>query len=242
MRSIVACFIIIGIMLVVLGPGRAEAESVIAIDVGHSKSSPGAISARGIPEFEFNRGLASVVLNKLSSDSINAFLIGADGQKLALRKRSEQASAGNATFLLSIHHDSVKPQYLQKWHWQGGIHRYSDKHSGYSLLVSRKNVDSTLSLRCASEIGAALRKQGFHPSPHHAERIPGESKEWADEKNGVYYYDNLSVLKNANCPAVILEAGIIVNRNDEQEIQTAKTRQAIANSVKHGLTSCGILK
>lgn len=242
MRLTIACCMTVVTMLATLIPNLAEAESVIAIDVGHSKSSPGAISARDIPEFEFNGGLAAIILNKLSSDGINAFLIAADGQTIDLRKRTELASAGNATFLLSIHHDSVQPQYLQEWNWQGVLHRYSDKYAGYSLFVSRANIDLASSLRCASEIGAALRKQGLHSSPHHAERIPGESREWADEKNGVYYYDNLSVLKNASCPAVLFEAGIIVNRNEEQKIQTAETRNAIAVAVKQGLVACGMLK
>ena len=242
MRLNVACCIMIGIMVAALETSRVEAESIIAIDVGHSKSSPGAISARGIPEFNFNGGLAAVILNKLSSDGIHAFLIAADGQMTDLRKRTEQATAGNATFLISIHHDSVQPHYLQEWNWQGITRRYSDKYAGYSLFVSRTNIDPTSSLRCASEIGKALKKNGFHSSSHHAESIPGESREWADEENGVYYYDNLSVLKNATCPAVLFEAGIIVNRNEEQKIQTAETRQSIAAAVKQGLAACGMLK
>lgn len=242
MRLNVACFMIIGIIVTTLVPSHAEAESIIAIDVGHSESSPGAISARGIPEFNFNGGLATVILNKLSSNGIHAFLITANGSTMELRRRTELASAGKATFLLSIHHDSVQPHYLQEWNWQGSTRRYSDKYAGYSLFVSRTNIDLTTSLRCASEIGTALRKQGFHPSPHHAELIPGESREWADGENGVYYYDNLSVLKNATCPAVLFEAGIIVNRNEEQKIQTAETRQSIASALKQGLAACGMLK
>lgn len=242
MRLMVACCMAIAIVVAALGLSLVAAESVVAIDVGHSKSSPGATSARGVPEFQFNKELATVILNKLSSDGIHAFLIGADGQKIDPRKRTEQANANHATFLLSIHHDSVQPQYLQEWNWQGGPHHYSDKFSGYSLFVSRTNPDFASSLRCASEIGTALRKHGFRPSPHHAENIPGESREWVDEENGVYYYDNLWILRNATCPAVLFEAGIIVNRTEEQKIQTAETRHAIAVAVKQGLAACGMLK
>ena len=242
MRLNVVCFMMIGIMMATSGPSLVEAESIIAIDVGHSKSSTGAISARGIPEFNFNSDLAPVILNKLSSDGIHAFLIVADGPSMELRRRTELASAGKATFLLSIHHDSVQPHYLQEWNWQGSTRRYSDKYAGYSLFVSRANIDLPSSLRCASEIGKALKKNGFHSSSHHAESIPGESREWADEENGVYYYDNLSVLKNATCPAVLFEAGIIVNRNEEQKIQTAETRQLISAAFKQGLAACGMLK
>lgn len=41
----------------------------------------------------------------------------------------------------------------------------------------------------------ALRGAGLVPSPHHAERIAGEIKPYADRLNGVHFYDNLVVLK-----------------------------------------------
>ena len=37
---------------------------------------------------------------------------------------------------------------------------------------------------------------------------PGVGRPWADELNGVYYYDNLVVLKTATVPAVLFEAGV----------------------------------
>jgi len=242
MRKAIAWSMAMVVVLAASGLSPAAPESVIAIDVGHSVSSPGATSARGVPEFQFNRDLAIVVQRTLSSDGIHAFLIGADGQETDLRKRTDRAFAGGATFLLSIHHDSVQPQYLKSWRWLGRTLAYCDTFSGYSLFVSRANRDAPSSLRCASEIGASLKREGFTPSPHHAERIPGEAREWADEKNGVYYYDGLSVLTHATCPAVLLEAGIIVNRDEEERILTEETRRAIAAAVERGLAACGMLR
>ena len=242
MRKAIAWSIAMVVVLAASGLSSASPESVIAIDVGHSVSTPGATSARGVPEFQFNRELAIVVHRTLSSDGIHVFLIGADGQETDLRKRTDRAFAGNATFLLSIHHDSVQPRYLKSWRWLNRTRSYCDTFSGYSLFVSRANREAASSLRCASEIGASLRHEGFSPSPHHAERIPGEAREWADEENGVYYYDGLSVLAHATCPAVLLEAGIIVNRDEEKRIQTEETRRAIAAAVEQGLAACGMLR
>jgi len=242
MRSALSWWIAIGVVLAASEPSLCAAGPVIAIDVGHSESSPGAISSRGIPEFRFNKELAEAVGDRLSSDGVHVFLIGADGQEKDLRKRTERASAGNATFLLSIHHDSVQPRYLKDWTWQGRSLLYSDKFSGYSLFVSRANPDLASSLRCASRIGAELKKSGFSPSPHHAENIPGEAREWADEENGVYYYDSLSILKNAACPAILFEAAVIVNRDEEEKIKTSEARRAIATAVEEGLAACGMLK
>lgn len=240
MKLVLVCCAGILVMLMATVPGTRGDGPSIAIDVGHFSADPGAMSARGVPEFEFNRELATLVRDFLASQSIRAFLIGAEGDMTNLRKRTEVARTKGATFLLSIHHDSVQPHYLEEWIWDGVPRRFSDRFSGYSLFVSRKNRHLAASLRCASAIGGALRRQGLRPSAHHAEKIRGESKEWADEENGVYYYDRLSVLRNASCPAVLLEGGIIVNRDDEEKLRTGETRRAIAAAVTEGLTACGM--
>ena len=83
-----------------------------------------------------------------------------------------------------------------------------------------------------------MRHAGFSPSLYHADRIPGEFKPFADKANGVHYYDNLIVLKRARTPAVLLEAGVIVNRNEELEMQSESVRKRIAEAVAAGLHRC----
>ena len=214
----------------------------MAIDVGHSNTSPGAISARGVPEFEFNAALAKVIRDTLSLRGTPVLSIGDDGTMVDLRLRTRTAADGGATFFLSIHHDSADARYLQPWEWQGERRSYTDQFSGFSLFVSRKNPQVEASLHCASAIGAALKEQGFHATLHHAESIPGENREWADQSNGVYYYDDLVVLKTAAMPAVLLEAGVIVNRDEEQAIQRPEMRSAISAAVERGLIACGVIE
>ena len=217
-------------------------ENVLAIDVGHSRLSSGAISAYGIPEFEFNLALAQTISNVMSSDGIPIVRIGYDGTMMDLKNRTQLAKTSGSTFFLSIHHDSVQTQYLKPWHWQGLTRNYSDYASGFSLFVSRKNPELATSLLCATSIGFALKQKGFHPSPHHSESISGENKEWADKVNGVYYYDDLVVLKTATMPAVLLEAGVIANRQEEQQIQKPEARNAIAQAIQNGLLNCGVIQ
>lgn len=217
-------------------------EPIIGIDVGHSQASPGATSARGVPEHLFNRELSQALEKKLASSGFRTLLIGADGKLTDLTERTARARVGKATFLLSVHHDSVQPRYLKVWRPNGSPELYSDRFSGYSLFVSRGNVEAGTSLRCASAIGAAFRRQGFRPSAHHAEAIPGEGREWADEENGVYYYNDLAVLRNAASPAVLLEAGIIVNPKEEQSVRSERVRAMIVSSIEEALTACGMLK
>jgi N-acetylmuramoyl-L-alanine amidase len=214
----------------------ALAGPQIALDIGHSTAHPGAISARGRAEFFFNRDLAAQISSALDAQQFVVQTINLDGTEDGLESRT--AKAAGADFLISVHHDSVQPQYLKGWIFQDQAQRYSDRSSGFSLFVSRRNPDPALSLACASAIGSALRQSGLTPSLHHAEPIEGESRLLADEANGVYYYDELVILRTATQPAVLLEAGVIVHRDEEAVLSRIDQQQRIGRAVTRGLIQC----
>ena len=225
---------IVGLLLV--ASAAAREPPLVAVDVGHYAVEPGATSARGRPELEFNGALAALVRDALQARGMRVVLIGADGDMAVLSRRT--AAARGADLLLSVHHDSVQPHYLEEWVHDGESRRFSDRFAGYSLFVSRRNPELGASLACASATGAAMRGAGFVPSLYHAEPIPGESKPFADRANGVHYYDNLVVLHTATQPAVLFEAGVIVNRAEELTLRDPATRARMAEAVADGARSC----
>lgn len=236
------CGLVYGSALaIILATPSIAAQNSVAIDVGHSSVHPGATSAYGKTEFSFNAALADIISETLAAKAVTVMLIGHDGKMTDLPKRTELANAAKTAFFLSIHHDSVQSQYLTAWQWHGKNLKHSDYASGFSLFVSRKNPQLAASLQCATSLGKALKQQGLHPSQHHAEAIEGESKTWADQENGVFYYDNLVVLKTAAMPAVLLEAAVIANRHDEEKVQTPQERRRIATAVAQGLLACGAI-
>ncbi len=220
----------------VLAAASVQARETVAIDVGHFLEEPGATSARGRPELEFNRELALEIESAVLGKGLGSFLIGGDGFMSKLVGRT--AVGANADFFLSVHHDSVQPHFLETWEYDSVQRLFSDRYAGFSLFVSRKSALVGRSLACASAIGEAMRHAGFSPSLYHADRIPGESKPFADKTNGVHYYDNLIVLKTARTPAVLLEAGVIVNRDEELQMQLESVRKRIAEAVAAGLQRC----
>src|SRR5262245_9156085 len=224
------------VALLLVAPAAARESPLVAVDVGHYAAEPGATSARGRAELEFNRELATLVRDALQSRGMRVRLIGADGDMAVLSRRT--AAARGADLLLSVHHDSVQPHYLESWEHEGETRLFSDRFAGFSLFVSRRNPDLATSLACASAIGAAMRAAGFAPSLYHAEPIPGESKPFADRANGVHYYDNLVVLHTAAQPAVLFEAGVIVNRSEELALRDPVARGWMAAAVADGVRSC----
>ncbi|HSE00433.1 MAG TPA: N-acetylmuramoyl-L-alanine amidase [Burkholderiales bacterium] len=217
-----------------LGPEGFAAS--IAVDVGHYLSEPGVISARGVPEFDYNLRLAREISDTLRRAGHRTLLIGDDGLAENLGSRAPRA-AGMDLFV-SIHHDSVQPRFLSSWESGGEAFLYSDRFSGFSLFVSRLNSHTEASLKCASAIGAALRSAGFVPSRYHADPIVGESRPFADEANGVHYFDNLAVLKTASIPALLFEAGVIVNRDEELRMRDSDVRRSISGAVLSAVSGC----
>ncbi len=217
--------------LLILGAAPAAAGCRVALDIGHYTESPGEVSARGVPELVFNQALGQKVAAALQDADIAVTVINADGSIRDLTERPRLASQAGASLLISLHHDSVQDRYKSTWTWEGAAYTYSDTFSGYGLFVSGLNPDFAESRKVATDIGDRLHKMGLHPSLHHAESIPGENRPLLDDRRGVYRYDELAVLRLATMPAVLVEAGIIVNRDDEPRIASDAYRALIALAV-----------
>lgn len=196
------------------------------MDVGHYRAEPGVISYSGIPEFEFNLRLALEIKNTLEKDGMRVRMIGEKGNLIFLNHRTRAAKG--ADLFLSIHHDSVREHLTPR----------REEFAGFSLFVSRLNSHAKKSLACASAIGAELRGAGMTPSRYHADPVIGENRPFADELNGVHYYDNLGVGKTAKMPAVLVEAGVIINRDEEARMNDPEVRARIADAVVRGTKRC----
>lgn len=210
----------------------AASKFKVVLDVGHSVEVSGALSARGVPEYEFNLKLAARISEELIKAGFEkTFVMATPGSGYrSLLRRTARAKELGADLFLSIHHDSVQDRYLEAWRVGGERQYFSDRYSGYSLFVSRDNPAYEASLSFASELGGELQARGLKFSPHHAEKIRGEGRELIDNERGVYRFDQLVVLRTAAMPAALLEAGIIVNRNDEVELAKPERQQVIAEA------------
>ena len=112
------------------------------------------------------------------------------------------------------------------------------KFSGYSLFVSRRSAQPQESLRCASAIGAQMKAIGLNTSRYHADRVLGENRPFADEENGVHYFDNLAVGHAPRMPSLLIEPGVVVNPRDEQRVTAPAMRRAIADAIARGVSEC----
>lgn len=215
-------------------PGaQAAFIPLIAVDVGHSPKKAGATSARGRTEFRFNLDLAKDFVAAVEGRGMRAKLVAGGDFERTLPERAKLAKG--ADLLVSIHHDAVQPVYLEHWMVNGTRRAFSDRFSGHGLFVSKKNSRFGESFAAAAAIGEALRAAGYVPSLHHAEDIPGERRELLDAQRGIYRYDDLVVLKSAPVPALLVEAGIILNRTDEPRLEDPTARRRFAETLASGV-------
>jgi N-acetylmuramoyl-L-alanine amidase len=215
----------------------------VVVDVGHTEGKPGAKSARGFYEYDFNLRLAKEIRQKLIESGFErtVLLITTEAPRAGLFKRTERANALSADLFLSVHHDSVPDSFLQKWQYEGEEHGFSDRFPGHSIFISSGNPHYSSSLQFGKLLGEQLKARGLKYTPHYTERFMGNRRrELVDAEAGVYRYDQLVVLMTTHMPAVLLEAGSIINRDEELVLATPERQSLIANAVAAAVESfCG---
>jgi len=206
----------------------AHAETVV-IDSGHTMKEPGAISALGITEWQFNTRMADVLSSVLRERGYTVIRI----ENLPLSNRPIVFNKSGGDILIMIHHDSVQPKYLTKqWTYNGKVYKYTDDIRGYSVFVNGK---SPKSIELGLYIGASLWSNSFVPSTHHKENIKGERRKPINEIAGLYEFNDLYVLKRIDKPGVLIECGVIVNRYEAIFMSDYKVMVKFARAVADGI-------
>jgi N-acetylmuramoyl-L-alanine amidase len=233
----------LGALLAILAPLAAPPAApasepapvpLVAVDAGHTAAAPGATSARGVPERTFNLAVASRLVAALRAEGLRAVLLG-DGVEVPTAERAALAARLGAAALVSIHHDSVQPRYLEPWAGGAGLH--SERFRGFSLFYSGAGGRPQESLALARRLGDALLGLGLAPTLHHAEPIEGEGRPLVDPARGVYRYDGLVLLRTAPMPAVLVECGVLVHRDEELLLASPERQERVARALAAALAA-----
>jgi len=213
-------------VLGVLCVSTSHAASII-VDAGHTPAHPGATGASGRVEHLYNLDLSKAVAFDLAAAGDRIIRTGADGE-IGLADRPN--AAPKADFFISIHHDSMQQAWID-----AGRNR---ELKGYAIFVSELNPHYQQSLTCAKAIGERLLAAGETPSLYHATPIKGENRPLIDRRLGIHRFDDLVVLKTAHMPAVLVEAGVIVNPGEERRLAEPATIRNLADAISRGIMDC----
>jgi N-acetylmuramoyl-L-alanine amidase len=207
----------------------ARSDFRVAVDVGHTRDATGARSARGYTEYDFNLVLGREIEQALLAAGFKrTVLLVTDGPaQQSLFRRVAQASKLQAHLFLSVHHDSVPDVFLLKWNYEGSTRPFSDAYKGHSIFISGDNAQSIASLRFGHLLGMQMKARGLQYTTQYTEPLLGNRRRvLVDQQAGVYRFDQLVVLRHTPMPAVLLEAGSIINR-DEELLAASPDRQKL---------------
>jgi N-acetylmuramoyl-L-alanine amidase len=199
----------------------------VVVDVGHTLDVPGAMSARGVPEYAFNLQLGQDADKALIDAGFGqtVLLITKTAPWLGLIERAQRANAMHADLFIALHHDSVPDNLMHPWQYNGQDQGYNDDYPGYAIFISNDNADRAGSLKFGSLLGKELQARGLQYTPHYTLALMGHHRrDLVDAKAGVYRFNELLVLRETHMPAVLLEAGSIVNRQEELQLATPERR------------------
>jgi N-acetylmuramoyl-L-alanine amidase len=206
----------------------------VVVDVGHTVDVPGAMSARGIAEYAFNLQLARDINRGLLDAGFQqtVLLITATAPWRGLVERAARANSMHANLFIAVHHDSVPDNLKQNWEYAGLKNQFNDDYPGYAIFISNENADPAGSLQFGSLLGRELESRGLHYTPHYTLALMGHRRHiLVDAEAGVYRYDQLIVLRQTRMPAVLLEAGSVVNRQEELELGTPERRSLTSAAI-----------
>ncbi len=201
----------------------------VMLDIGHTPTKYGALSANCEKEYNYNVALGRYLLKHLANHATIKATI-TPQREICFKERYR--SSIQKDLFLSLHHDSVQERFIKRDKFGCPS---SNHASGFSIFISRKNPYFKESWKYAKKLGEALVEQGLTPSLHHAEKIQGENRELLDRRLGIYVFDDLKVLKNAKAPAILFEAGVIVNPIDEEAVQSDGYKNKIGTAISHTL-------
>lgn len=209
---------------------KPSAKLHVLLDSGHSPSNTGALACSGATEQSFNRALTVRIAEEIGTiPGVSQSFTRNFDRDVDLTERVVGSS--KADLLLSIHHDSVQARDRTISRLDGTAHFCTNRASGFSLHISRKNPHFDQSLIFARLLGRCLLAAGLKANLYHGLTIDGESRPVLEQQHAIFAGDDLVVLKHSQAPALLLEAGVIANPLDEEFLSRDSTRAMIARAV-----------
>jgi len=199
--------------------GAQQRPVRVVLDPGHDRFESGALSARGVREVFFNDILVDLVCDHLrSTKNILVLPSRLPDEELPLRERVRHIAALRPDWVVSLHHDSVKMQFIEKWIYQGRELPYCDEFAGFSIFAQARGAHRLRSQRLARLIALGYSALGIPFTTYHAKKISGEGRKWIDAKRGIHAGDYLFLLRKLNVPVVLVESGFVINRDEEERL------------------------
>ena len=202
-------------------PDKALARQgykVVVLDPGHGGDDAGAIGNRGVPEKRLVLDIARRVRAKLGSLGVRARMTRERDRSLSLNQRVDLAKSWKADLYVSI-------------------------HLNHAAVRSARGVETFVltSPGCASTLGTAPSGRIFAGNWHCpastllARYVHEELVAHTDAYDRGVKRARFRVLRNTDCPAVLVECGFLSNTEEERNFLGFRYKNRVAEGIAEGI-------
>lgn len=211
----------------IYGSPVAKGRPIVVIDAGHGGRDPGATSVSGqVREKELTLALAQALRDELvKRGRVRVAMTREDDRYLTLDDRAAVARRLNAAMFVSIHIDSAANPLARG----ASVYSLSDVASDAEAarLAARENADSGTIGRDGSVetmlADLAMRSQ-MTASADLASRLVNKAAGRVELRPNPHRFAAFHVLRRADAPAVLFEAGYLSNADDEVLLRNSGER------------------
>jgi N-acetylmuramoyl-L-alanine amidase len=214
----------------IYGAPQAAGRPIVVIDAGHGGSDPGAISVSGqVSEKQLSLELARELRDRLvERGRVRVAMTRDDDHYLSLEQRAEVARRTGASLFISLHMDSA-PNPLARG---ASIYSLSDVASDaeaarFADLENRGTSATEPDGSIRSMLSDLAMRDQMVSSADFAARVKMKSVGRFEMRPEPHRFAAFHVLRRADTPAVLFEAGYISNADDEVLLRTPEHRSAM---------------
>jgi len=213
----------IGAMLMPSRALRKASSTVIVLDPGHGGSDPGASNGSAREEKRFTLDIAKRVRQRLRQSQMNVMMTRDRDSSMTLDERCWRSDRYGGDLFVSIHLNSSRDRAIS------GVETYIVPAPGYPTTseIERK-VISARGGNCpgnqfdgANAVLAQFLHKGMLAHTGAADRGIRRAR----------FY----VIRNAHCPAALVECGFLSNNQEVVKINDAAYRDRIAEGIARGI-------
>jgi N-acetylmuramoyl-L-alanine amidase len=195
---------------------------VVVLDAGHGGEDRGAsIPGRGVDEKQLVLELAQAVRTILARYQVDVRLTRAADRAVPLEERSQLAAAWKADVFISLHFNAAGNAK------SSGLETYIVTPAGFPSTADRPGGGSDLRACLGNRYDPANLVLGYTLQKRLLKYTRAEDR-------GVRHA-RFVVLRNAPCPAALVECGFLSSPTDQQKILTGSYRNDLARSLAEGI-------
>lgn len=220
-----------------------ERQMIVAIDAGHGGEDPGAIGPAGTYEKKVVLEIARELKKRLDAmPGVQGVLLRTGDYFIPLGERYQRARQAEADLFISIHADAFRDFRVRGSSVYILSQRGASSEAARMLAKNENEADliGGVKLNRGDDVLSSVlldlsQSATLEYSAHAAENLLGQLGTVGRRHRKQVESANFVVLRSPDVPSVLVEIGFISNPQDEQNLNSSRHRQKVANALAQGI-------